>query len=190
MNDNVIVDCTQYVDQYVASFVESKMINLIDQIYPIGSIYYNALDVDPNQFLIGVWEKIENRFLLASGDYTLGSVGGESSHKLSVDELPSHTHTRGTMNITGTLSGTRTHVAADSSTVQNWCHGALYTTVKNGTYTAMQTSQFTSSTQATGDGVCLDASKNWTGETSSVGSSQSHNNMPPYLVVNVWKRVA
>ena len=27
-------------------------------------------------------------------------------------------------------------------------------------------------------------------ESSSVGGSQSHNNMPPYLTVYMWKRVA
>ena len=34
------------------------------------------------------------------------------------------------------------------------------------------------------------ASGGWTGETSSVGENEAHNNMPPYLSVYVWKRTA
>jgi hypothetical protein len=36
----------------------------------------------------------------------------------------------------------------------------------------------------------FDASRSWTGETSSVGNNQPHNNMPPYEVAYCWKRIA
>ena len=36
----------------------------------------------------------------------------------------------------------------------------------------------------------FDASKSWTGATSSIGGNGNHNNMPPYLAVYMWKRVA
>ena len=35
----------------------------------------------------------------------------------------------------------------------------------------------------------FDASRSWTGATSAVGGSASHNNMPPYLAINMWKRI-
>ena len=38
--------------------------------------------------------------------------------------------------------------------------------------------------------VNFTASRTWSGETSSVGENESHNNMPPYLAVAIWKRTA
>ena len=39
------------------------------------------------------WVKIEGRFLLGqSGSYVINSTGGEASHTLTVNEIPSHNH--------------------------------------------------------------------------------------------------
>ena len=41
----------------------------------------------------GSWELLEDRFLVGAGSaYTLGASGGEATHKLTVDEMPSHAH--------------------------------------------------------------------------------------------------
>jgi hypothetical protein len=41
----------------------------------------------------GTWEQIKDRFLLGAGDiYEAGATGGEVTHKLTVDEMPSHSH--------------------------------------------------------------------------------------------------
>lgn len=40
------------------------------------------------------WTKIEGRFLLgASSAYKVNSIGGEATHKLTVNEMPAHSHT-------------------------------------------------------------------------------------------------
>ena len=61
--------------------------------YPIGSIYLSVNDINPSTIFGGTWEQIKDRFLLGAGDtYTNGSTGGEATHKLTVNEMPLHTH--------------------------------------------------------------------------------------------------
>lgn len=62
-------------------------------IYPIGSIYMSINPTSPSDIFGGVWEQIKDVFLLASSDnYIAGSTGGEASHVLTIEEMPSHTH--------------------------------------------------------------------------------------------------
>ena len=65
-----------------------------DKIYPIGSIYISAAGINPKElFGFGEWVRIKDRFILAAGDtYAAGSTGGEATHTLTVDEMPSHRH--------------------------------------------------------------------------------------------------
>ena len=68
----------------------SGVLNLI---YPVGSIYLSVNNVNPGSLFGGTWEQIKDRFLLASGDnYEAGVTGGEVTHELTVDEMPSHNH--------------------------------------------------------------------------------------------------
>lgn len=61
--------------------------------YPIGSIYQSTNSTNPSNIFGGTWSQIKDRFLLACGDnYANGSVGGEASHTLTINEIPSHTH--------------------------------------------------------------------------------------------------
>lgn len=63
--------------------------------YPVGSYYISDNDVNPGTIFGGTWERVQGRFLLAGGGnsgYALGSTGGETTHKLTTDEMPSHTH--------------------------------------------------------------------------------------------------
>lgn len=61
--------------------------------YPVGAIYMSANAVSPADLFGGTWERIEDRFLLAAGSsYTAGSTGGEATHTLTIEEMPSHNH--------------------------------------------------------------------------------------------------
>ena len=69
---------------------------LINLIYPIGSIYLSVNSTSPQQLFGGEWEQIKDKFLLSAGDtYSGGSEGGEATHTLTVEEMPSHTHASG-----------------------------------------------------------------------------------------------
>ena len=73
--------------------INETVFSLLDKIYPIGSIYINISNVDPNALLGGEWKKIQNCFLYAQSDsYTIGSTGGEATHVLTTSEMPGHTH--------------------------------------------------------------------------------------------------
>ena len=73
------------------NFIYNDLINII---YPIGSIYMSVNNVSPASFLGGTWEAIQDRFLLSAGSsYSAGSTGGAATHTLSVNEMPSHKHT-------------------------------------------------------------------------------------------------
>lgn len=70
---------------------------IFDLIYPIGSIYISVNSTNPADIFGGYWVQIKDKFLLACGDtYAPGSEGGEATHTLTVDEMPSHTHNDGT----------------------------------------------------------------------------------------------
>lgn len=61
--------------------------------YPVGSIYLSVNSTNPGTIFGGAWEQIKDRFLLACGStYSNGSTGGEATHKLTTDEMPSHSH--------------------------------------------------------------------------------------------------
>lgn len=71
--------------------VKSK--GIINLIYPVGSIYMSVNSASPASLFGGTWTQIEDTFLLAAGQtYTAGDTGGEATHTLSKDEMPSHTH--------------------------------------------------------------------------------------------------
>lgn len=73
--------------------------NFVNVIYPVGSIYMSVNSTSPETLFGGTWERITGRFLLAATDngdsgasQAAGNTGGEAEHTLTVDEIPSHTH--------------------------------------------------------------------------------------------------
>ena len=124
-----------------------------DDIYPVGSIYMSVNSTNPRTLFGGTWTQLKDRFLLGAGStYTNGSTGGEASHTLTVNEMPSHSHAQYvTVGSGGSLSAN--------------CDYDSYVSGK-----ARKSSQNVS--------------------TDPAGGGNSHNNMPPYLVVYMWQRTS
>ena len=122
-----------------------------DDIYPVGSIYMSVNSTNPSTLFGGTWTQLKDRFLLGAGStYTNGSTGGEASHTLTVNEMPSHSHPQYvTVSSGGSLSAN--------------CDYDSYASGK-----ARKSAQNVS--------------------TGTTGGGNSHNNMPPYLVVYMWQR--
>lgn len=61
--------------------------------FPVGAIYMSTKSTSPATLFGGSWTRIQGRFLLgANSSYSAGTTGGEASHTLTVDEMPSHNH--------------------------------------------------------------------------------------------------
>lgn len=61
--------------------------------FPIGYIYITTSSASPAKTFGGTWERIEDVFLLATGNkYAAGSTGGEATHTLTESEMPEHSH--------------------------------------------------------------------------------------------------
>lgn len=67
---------------------------VLDNVYPVGSIYMSVNSTNPGTLFGGTWERIMERFLFGCGDerYPAGHTGGEEQHLLTVEEMPSHKH--------------------------------------------------------------------------------------------------
>lgn len=136
--------------------------SIIDVIYPVGSIYMSVNSSDPSSlFPDTTWQKIENRFLLGSGSsYTSGNTGG-SKDAIVV----SHNHQAGSNTHFVYNNGKDLRMSGGNVAPASGTHHFVYTDETNANITEATT-------------------------TASTGSSGTDKNMPPYLVVNIWKRTA
>ena len=117
--------------------------------YPVNSIYISYSHTSPAELFGGTWTRIEDRFLWGcKSTESIGATGGESSHTLVVDEIPSHSHPFISTNEYSSTSGGWKNPA--------WGPGSNTTAAITG---------FT-------------------------GGGAAHNNMPPYIQVSIWRRIA
>lgn len=160
-------DITDLADPEVNEFLQI--------VYPIGAIYISVNPANPSTLFGGTWQQIKDRFLLSAGDkYNGGDTGGEVSHKLTVSELPSHTHT--------------------ASVSSNGSHNHKIGTDKDAVYT---TSGNCWSVHNSSSGASyINGYTNFSGDhthtvtLSNTGNNSAHNNMPPYVAVYMWERIA
>lgn len=139
-------------------------------IYPVGSIYLSVNNVDPSTLFGGTWERIEGKFLLASSStHAIGTIGGEESHTLTQGELP---------HLTGYAQAGNYWASSNTEVTANGQNGILTLTGVNEEYTSPTGWANNVAARRPGNlGI-------------SFGNDEPHNNMPPYLTVNIWKRIS
>ena len=153
---------------------------VIDIVYPVGSIWETTTNDDPNTLWAGTtWVKMDaGRVLVAAGSYTesgttytynLGDTGGEAKHQLSTDELANHNH-----KATISVDGNHRH---DSGLNDGW-NGSAYPAGSGD-----KSTDGVYHTSYSGDHLHIVT-------IASSGGNQRHENRPPYTVINRWKRTA
>jgi hypothetical protein len=134
--------------------------NYLNYMYPVGSIYISVGETSPAVLFGGTWEQIKDRFLLSSGDTYSSGATGGSAKK-----------SFNTDNHTLTINEMPSHLH--------------------------EMARVNTSGAGTHDGIAKGTGSLDEFSTQTMGNGQGHNHsvtnidiMPPYLVVNVWKRTA
>ena len=193
---------------------------ILNKVYPVGSIYITLSTLNPSTILGGgEWRKITSgTMLLSSGaDYPLRSTGGEKNHILTTSEIPMHTHriwnpnipvdTRNMMqdhyHATGTTENNngvqitrpdkgKIHVDAPPNlNLTNWngsnSGSGTWDIPSNATYNTFTTRAI----PLTGGNINAgSASIRLDFDSMTTGGGVAHNNLPPYISVNMWERIA
>lgn len=70
-----------------------NFVNLLDIIYPVGSMYFSTSSVSPASTVGGTWEQIKDAVLAASGNSYSGTVNAYHGNKaMTINQMPTHTH--------------------------------------------------------------------------------------------------
>ena len=159
------IDTTSYLSSLPSHTHQSSDItDLINIIYPVGSIYMSVSSTSPATLFGGTWTQIEDTFLLACGStYSNGATGGS---KDAVVVSHAHRPYNTSLKFVSTaddlaLNLNKRQIPPTDSSGWYYAHGQQYT-----------------------GGISDDQ------YTETVGTSGTNKNMPPYLAVYVWKRTA
>lgn len=101
----------------------AKLDSLLDHIYPVNSIYISYSHTSPAELFGGTWTRINNAFLWATtSGGTIGQTGGEQTHTLTVNEMPSHRHTIGGQSLSPSapLHDTYFNSSITNTTANTW----------------------------------------------------------------------
>lgn len=175
------------------------------KIYPVGAIFISYDNINPNTVFGGTWEKIKGRFLIGEGTvkdetktrYTfqtteLERTGGEVKHKLKTNEMPSHNHEQ----------DSHSHLPSDTNyyflvtknqnnnSAGNWWQTDFIAGLV-GKFRSYSVDAY--GVMGSSDAAWINENKTTYGAQPFIGfrgDGDLHNNMPPYVVVYIWRRTA
>ena len=148
--------------------LENKINSNFDKTYPVGSIYISTSGTNPSTIYGGTWERYgQGKTLVGLNESetefsTVNKIGGEKTHTLTINEMPSHNHQIGSGDgsnglIIGSAPESNILVGVNNYYIK-------YDGVGNGPSTYLN--------------------------TYNVGGSSDHNNLQPYITVYMWKRTS
>lgn len=197
--------------------------------WPVGSVFLTFTNANPSTLLGGgTWVQIKGKYLLAAEDgdtvdgtsgvgahtknvplvahthsFTTGSAGGHT-HYVSgtTGGAGSHSHTRGSMNITGSFGYFENHHSMTSGAFTKGSYrevdGSVGGSLENGIPINFDASRsWTGSTSSVGDhthsfGATTgnNGAHTHSGTTASTGTSASFDVRPASVYVYMWRRTA
>lgn len=162
------------------ALVNTLKATLLAAVYPVGSIYVNAVvATNPGTMLgFGTWVAFGSGRVMAGYDAgqtefdTAEETGGSKTHTLTEAEMPAHNH-----------SGTTSSAGNHAHTYQHW-DAAIQNAVA-----ASDDARFI--VQGLGNyATSTTGAHTHTMTTTTKGSGSAHNNLQPYITVYMWKRTA
>ena len=78
--------------------LNNMQIELMKLVFPIGSTYVTQTNTNPSTILgFGTWERLKGKVCLGLDEddtnmNAIGKTGGEKTHTLTINEMPSHKH--------------------------------------------------------------------------------------------------
>ena len=103
---------------------------LLNYFYPVGSLYSSSKTTNPSLLFGGTWKQITDCFILAAGEIGKDGAkkadvtGGSATHKLTVDEMPIHSHSLSKDNAILTMNEHFHAIKAHTHTISPHTHNA------------------------------------------------------------------
>ncbi len=176
---------------------DNTIFSLLEKAWPIGSIYFSTVATNPVDLLgFGTWTAFGVGRMLVGLDSgqtefdALGETGGEKVHTLTSSEMPAHTHVQNSHNHT---QDAHTHLQNAHNHVENMpsaaTGGLVGCTPDASTNTSVTSGFSTANTTAVNQNATA-TNQAATATNQNTGGDAAHNNLPPYIVVAIWRRVA
>lgn len=155
----------------------NKVNDLANKLYPVGSIYMSVNATNPAELFGGTWEQIKGRFLIGVGPNDANTTDWWGSEPEGSVNCPA-----------GELGGESLHTLTVDETPSHrhemapwvWAVSAGFNTGTNNVPVADN-----------GNAGPYNSVKSRQKQYSEItGGGLAHNNMPPYLAVYMWKRIA
>ena len=178
-SNKITISDYYYKKTEIDTMINDSNFTTLQAVYPVGSIYMSVNSVNPSTlFGFGVWEKIEDKFLLASGTtFEDGSTGGSAD-----SVVVSHNHTQNSH--THNARQARRFVVVGDGV--NWNYSGHIKLRTDGSTPAYY---YPHSDKDTGGIIEHTETAEASPTINSTGENGTGKNMPPYLAVNMWKRV-
>ena len=108
-------------------------INLLEIVYPVGSVYVSTTSTSPAEAIGGTWTQVKGAVLAATGANSFASLAYGGSLKISVNQMPSHKHQFDSLaRYDGTKAAHATVGSADYSEYGDQWHQNQYATTSVG----------------------------------------------------------